>query len=109
MKSKNMLLKVLSVVVVLGVLTTACGAPAATEAPAQTEAPEVTEAPAMTEEPAATDAPATEATGKEFEGVTVNLLTFVGPQVAEPLQRRGAVATDEREIGMRGRGVVPRD
>lgn len=25
---------------------------------------------------------------KPFEGVTVNLLTFTGPQIAEPLQRR---------------------
>src|SRR5690606_3948308 len=26
---------------------------------------------------------------KMYEGVEVNILTFVGPQVAEPLQRRG--------------------
>lgn len=26
--------------------------------------------------------------GKQFEGVTVNLVTFTGPQIAEPLQRR---------------------
>ncbi len=26
---------------------------------------------------------------KPFEGVTVNLITFTGPQIAEPLQRRG--------------------
>lgn len=26
---------------------------------------------------------------KPFEGVTVNILTFTGPQIAEPLQRRG--------------------
>lgn len=25
--------------------------------------------------------------GKPFEGVTINLLTFTGPQIAEPLQR----------------------
>jgi multiple sugar transport system substrate-binding protein len=30
-----------------------------------------------------------EAQDKPFEGVEVNILTFVGPQVAEPLQRRG--------------------
>ena len=60
MKHKNMLIRVLSVLVVFGVFITACGAPA-TEAPAQTEAPEVTEAPAMTEEPAVTaDAEQTE-------------------------------------------------
>src|SRR6059036_576398 len=26
---------------------------------------------------------------KQFDGVTVNVLTFTGPQIAEPLQRRG--------------------
>ena len=26
--------------------------------------------------------------GAEFDGVTVNLVTFTGPQIAEPLQRR---------------------
>ncbi len=29
------------------------------------------------------------ATSKPFAGVTVNVLTFTGPQIAEPLQRRG--------------------
>jgi len=90
MKHKNLLIRTLSVLVVFGVFITACGAPA-TEAPAQTEAPEVTEAPAMTEEPAGTEIPVT---GKMYEGVTVNLLTFVGPQVAEPLQRRGPDFTE---------------
>ena len=33
-------------------------------------------------------APASGSTGGQFAGVTVNLLTFNGPQVAEPLQRR---------------------
>ena len=37
----------------------------------------------------ATEAPATEAAGKMYDGVTIDILTFVGPQVAEPLQRRG--------------------
>lgn len=32
--------------------------------------------------------PAGSATAQDFSGVTVNLLTFNGPQVAEPLQRR---------------------
>jgi len=30
------------------------------------------------------------ATAQEFDGVTVNVMTFTGPQIAEPLQRRGA-------------------
>jgi len=82
MNSKNMLLKLLSLMIVLTVLITACGTPA-------------TQAPAATEAPAATTAPATEAaTGKPFDGVTINILTFVGPQVAEPLQRRGPDFTD---------------
>jgi len=81
-----MLFKILSLMVVFGVLITACGAPA-TEAPLATEAPE-TEAPAATEAPA-TEQPATEETGKIYDGVTIDILTFVGPQVAEPLQRRG--------------------
>ena len=49
MNSKNTLVRLLSVLIIFGVLTTACGAPA-TEAPAPTEAP-----------PVATEAPATEA------------------------------------------------
>jgi len=37
-----------------------------------------------------TPAPAagTPAAGKQFEGVEVNVITFTGPQIAEPLQRR---------------------
>jgi multiple sugar transport system substrate-binding protein len=35
-----------------------------------------------------------EAPPKPFEGVEVNILTFVGPQVAEPLQRRGPDFTE---------------
>src|SRR5689334_11577340 len=91
MNSNNMLIKVMSIVIVFGVVLTACGAPAPTAAPAATNAPAVTQAAteAMTQAPAATEAPTTAASGKKFDGVTVNLLTFVGPQVAEPLQRRG--------------------
>jgi len=60
MKSKNVLLKLLSLMIVFGVLITACGAPAtATEAPvpAKTEAPAATAAPVATAAPAATEAP----------------------------------------------------
>jgi multiple sugar transport system substrate-binding protein len=35
-----------------------------------------------------------EAQDKPFEGVEINILTFVGPQVAEPLQRRGPDFTE---------------
>ena len=92
MKTKHKLINLLSVMMILSVLITACGAPAPTEAPEETTPPAATEAP--TEAPAATEAPATEASGKIYEGVTVNLLTFVGPQVAEPLQRRGPDFTE---------------
>jgi multiple sugar transport system substrate-binding protein len=91
MKSKNMLVNVLAVLIIFSVLTTACGGPATAEPATQATQ---TEAPAATEEPASTEAPATEASGKMFEGITVNLLTFVGPQVAEPLQRRGPDFTE---------------
>jgi multiple sugar transport system substrate-binding protein len=96
---------------VLGVLISSCGgtaaptaatqAPAAaTEAPAAaaTQAPAAaTEAPAAaaTQAPAATPAPAAQptqaapATMGDFSGVEINVLTFTGPQIAEPLQRRG--------------------
>src|ERR1700751_2011148 len=33
-------------------------------------------------------APASPASAGDFDGVTVNLMTFTGPQIAEPLQRR---------------------
>lgn len=35
-----------------------------------------------------------EAPAKPFEGVEVNILTFTGPQIAEPLQRRGPDFTE---------------
>jgi len=59
MNSKNMLLKLLSLMIVLSVLITACGAPA-TEAPApvKTDEPAATEAPSATEALSATEAPA---------------------------------------------------
>src|SRR4026207_1634476 len=94
MKSKNMLISVLSIFIVFSVLITACGGPAQPKAQAQTEAPQVTEAPAATEAPATEPAAATEATGKMYDGVTVNLLTFVGPPVAEPPHRRGPDFTE---------------
>ncbi len=88
MNSKNTLIKILSVMIVFSVLITACGGTTTTTQAPATQAP-ATQAPAATEAPA-TQAPATEApAGKIFDGVTITILTFVGPQVAEPLQRRG--------------------
>jgi ABC-type glycerol-3-phosphate transport system substrate-binding protein len=63
-------------------------APAATAAPGATEAPATTSAPAATSAPDAATAPAAGGSG-QFAGVEISILTFVGPQVAEPLQRRG--------------------
>ncbi len=45
MNSKQKLIKLLSLIIIFGVLITACGAPAATQAPAATEAPTMTEVP----------------------------------------------------------------
>ncbi len=85
MKSKTMLLKLLSLLVIAGVLIAACASPA-TPTTVATDAP--------TDAPEATDVPATEPAGKMYEGVTIDILTFVGPQVAEPLQRRGPDFTE---------------
>lgn len=70
--------------VVLTLLLSACAAPA----------PPAAEAPAE-EGGAAAEAPAAAPEGKPFDGVEVNLITFTGPQIAEPLQRR---APDFQEL-----------
>jgi multiple sugar transport system substrate-binding protein len=91
--------------VTLALVLSACGgapaAPAATEAPAAAAPTEAPAAPAPTEAPAAaapteapaaaapTEAPAASGSG-EYAGMEINVLTFTGPQIAEPLQRRGA-------------------
>ncbi len=62
----------------------AASAPAATPAPASVAAPSEP-APASAEAPSQAAACTTD--GK-FKGANVNILTFNGPQVAEPLQRR---------------------
>jgi len=54
---RKRLFSLISLLVLLAVLTSAC-APAATQAPAKTEAPAATQAPAATEAPAQTEAPA---------------------------------------------------
>lgn len=43
-----------------------------------------------------------EAGGSSFEGVTVNLVTFTGPQIAEPLQRRAPAFEKRRFIAVTG-------
>ncbi len=67
--------------------TAPASAPTDTTAPAAPAATNTT-APAA---PAATNTTAPAASGggsNQFAGVTVNVLTFTGPQIAEPLQRR---------------------
>ena len=69
-----------SLLLVVALVISAC----ATPAPPASEAV----APAAPAEAAApTAAPAAEA-GLPYEGVEVNIITFTGPQIAEPLQRR---------------------
>jgi len=88
----------LSTWLVLGtLLVAACGPAATTVAPTQavvqteapTAAPQATETTAATSAPAGQTTPTTAATASlgNFSGITVNIVTFTGPQIAEPLQR----------------------
>src|SRR5258708_6103285 len=88
MNRQQTLLQLASVFVAVMLLATACATPTpqtivqtqvVTQIVAGTPVQQIVEV---------TAPPATE-TPKQFEGITVNVLTFVGPQVAEPLQRRG--------------------
>jgi multiple sugar transport system substrate-binding protein len=100
----------IALMIVLSVVLTACGgaaapaaatqAPAAapTQAPAAaptaapaaaTQAPEATAAPAATAAAAEPTAAAAAGGSGQFAGVEINVLTFTGPQIAEPIQRRG--------------------
>jgi multiple sugar transport system substrate-binding protein len=66
----------MALALIVSMLLTACAVPT----------PQVVEKVVKeTVEVVVTPAPA----AKPFEGVTVNILTFTGPQIAEPLQRRG--------------------
>ncbi|MDW8325161.1 MAG: extracellular solute-binding protein [Anaerolineales bacterium] len=80
----------LSALAVLSLVLAAC-APSVT--PAVTQAPqivEVTRIVAGTPEKITVVVTSTpEVAKKQYEGVTINVLTFTGPQIAEPLQRRG--------------------
>ncbi len=98
---------VITSIVILAMLIAAC-APAATTVPTGTTAPTTaataTTAPttaattaataaasptvASTQSGGATATPAATASLGNFSGVTVNMVTFTGPQIAEPLQRR---------------------
>jgi len=107
---KRHLFTALGLVMVLSFALGACASPttvpatavpaatAAATTAAATSAPATAAATAAATTAAATSAPATAAattaatagsTSGKYAGVTVNLLTFTGPQIAEPLQRHG--------------------
>jgi multiple sugar transport system substrate-binding protein len=97
-KSKHFTL--LALLVIVSMLLAACdaGSPTATPVPAPTNttaaaAPTDTVAAAAPTDTAAAAAPtnttASTSGGMKYDGVTVNVLTFTGPQIAEPLQRHG--------------------
>ena len=89
---KRHLALTLGLLVALSLIVTACGG--ATATPAPTSPPQVVEVTRIvqgtpqTVQVEVTAPPPTEAPMK-YAGVTVNVLTFTGPQIAEPLQRRG--------------------
>jgi multiple sugar transport system substrate-binding protein len=76
---KEHYLKLLIVVVVASLLVTACATPTAPP-------PEVVTQIVTVEVPGA--APATAVPPVSYAGQTINIITFTGPQIAEPLQRR---------------------
>lgn len=69
----------------ISMILSACAAPTPTP---ETITVEVTRIVAGTPETVVVTA-APEVAHKKYEGVTVNVLTFTGPQIAEPLQRHG--------------------
>ncbi len=75
--------------IALVVVIAGCGAATPTASPPASSAPTVaaTAAPSASA-PASAAATAAPPQGTKFKGVNVNILTFNGPQVAEPLQRR---------------------
>ena len=88
MNPKHTLFKVLSATVVLLVLAAACATPTP-QTIVQTQVVTQIVAGTPVETVIEVTAPPPAEAPMMYEGVTVNLLTFVGPQVAEPLQRRG--------------------
>jgi multiple sugar transport system substrate-binding protein len=92
---KRQFATLLGALAALSLVLAACAPPAT---PAATQAPqivEVTRVVAGTPETVSVVVTATpEVTKKQYEGVTINVLTFTGPQIAEPLQRHGAEFAD---------------
>jgi multiple sugar transport system substrate-binding protein len=75
--------------IALVVVIAGCGAATQTASPAASVAPTTAPTVAASASAPASTAPASAAPqGTKFKGVNINILTFNGPQVAEPLQRR---------------------
>ena len=72
----------------VGLLASVVLVAAACQANAPTTAPSVAATAAATAAASGSPAASAAAQGTKFKGVNVNILTFNGPQVAEPLQRR---------------------
>jgi len=89
---KRHLFTALGLVMVLSFALGACASPTtvpATAVPAATAAATTAAATSAPATAAATAAATAGSTSGKYAGVTVNLLTFTGPQIAEPLQRHG--------------------
>src|SRR5574341_1891727 len=76
----------LSVLMLIAIVASACGAPAATQAPGATEAPAATQAPGATEAPAATQVPgATEAPAVNLPEVAREDTVVLGWSISSPI------------------------
>jgi multiple sugar transport system substrate-binding protein len=76
---------------IVAVLAAACGGSTASTAPSAPAASAPAASAPAASAPAASAPASAEASSaaKDFSGVTVNVITFTGPPIAEPLQRRG--------------------
>lgn len=72
---------------IIAIIAGACGGTTATNAPATASPAATVAATPAPSAAASTTAPASSAATKDFTGVTVNVVTFTGPPIAEPLQR----------------------
>ena len=78
-----------SIAPVVGLILVITGcSPATPSTPASAGPSTAASAPAASSETPASAGPATAAPSQALKGINVNLLTFNGPQIAEPLQRR---------------------
>src|SRR5690349_7581539 len=90
-KVSTLLLPLVAIMLLLSACDVGGSATATPVPPAATDTPAAPAA-AATDTPAApaagaTDTPAASGGAMKYDGVTVNVLPFTGPQIAEPLQR----------------------